>query len=69
MLRPKTEIHTSNLIAKKNSPPPPHNFSDGPSLIDKISLRDPQCPAFLQHSATASATELEVDGFPLLLIM
>ena len=28
-------------------PPPPHNSSNGPSLIDKISLRDPQCPAFL----------------------
>ena len=28
-------------------PPSPHNYSNGPSLIDKISLRDPQCPAFL----------------------
>ena len=27
--------------------PPPHNSSNGPSLIDKTSLRDPQCPAFL----------------------
>ena len=24
-----------------------HNFSNGPPLTDKISLRDPQCPAFL----------------------
>ena len=68
MLRPKTEIHTRKLITKKNScgseipPPPPH----GPSLKDKISLRDPQCPVFLYHSASASATELEVNGFPLL---
>ena len=53
MLWPKTEIHTRNLITKKIPAaqkfptPPPHNFSDGLSLIDKISLRDPQCPAFL----------------------
>ena len=52
MLRPKTEIHTTNLITKKipapqKFPTPPHNFSNGPSLLDKISLRDPQCPAFL----------------------
>ena len=51
MLRTKTEIHTRNLMTKKISAaqkfPTPHNFSNGPSLIDKISLRDPQCPAFL----------------------
>ena len=35
------------LRLKNSPPPPPHNFSNGPSLIDKISLRDPQCPAFL----------------------
>ena len=39
MLWPK-KIHTRNLITKKNSCgskiplPPPHNFSNGPSLID-----------------------------------
>ena len=32
---------------KNPTTPPPHNFSNGPSVIDKISLRDPQCPAFL----------------------
>ena len=40
------------FLRLKNSPTPTpptprHNFSNGPSLIDKISLRDPQCPAFL----------------------
>ena len=38
MLRTKTEIHTRNLITKKISAaqkfPTPHNFSNGPSLID-----------------------------------
>ena len=35
------KIHTTNLITKKkflplqNSPPPPHDFSNGPSLIVK----------------------------------
>ena len=39
MLWPK-KIHTRNLITKKNSCgskiplPPPHNFSNGPSLTD-----------------------------------
>ena len=38
MLWPK-KIHTRNLITKKipaarKSPPPPHNFSNGPSLTD-----------------------------------
>ena len=51
MPRPRTEIHTRNLTMKKipaaqKLPPPPYNFSNGPSLIDKISLRDHQCPAF-----------------------
>ena len=43
ILWPKIKIHTRNLITKKipakNSPniplPPPHNFSNGPSLIVK----------------------------------
>ena len=34
-------------LKNPTTPPPPHNFSNGPSVIDKISLRDPQCPAFL----------------------
>ena len=42
MLWPK-KIHTRNLITKKNScgskiPHPPHNFSNGPSLISSRSL-------------------------------
>ena len=36
-----------NFRGTKIPHPPPRNFSNGPSLIDKISLRDPQCPAFL----------------------
>ena len=36
-----------NFRGTKIPHPPPHNSSNGPSLIDKISLRDPQCPAFL----------------------
>ena len=40
MLWPK-KTHTRNLITKKNScgskiPSPPHNFSNGPSLISKL---------------------------------
>ena len=34
----------TKFLRLKNSP---HNFSNGPSLIDKISLRDLQCPTFL----------------------
>ena len=37
------KIHTMNLITKKNSrgskiPPPPHNFSNGPSLLRSLAL-------------------------------
>ena len=53
MLRPKTEF-MKEFDNEKKFPrlkiphrPPPHNFSNGPSRIDKIFLRDPQCPAFL----------------------
>ena len=57
------EFDNEKKIPAAQKSPPPYNFSNGPSLIDKISLRDPQCPAFLYHSASASATELEVNGF------
>ena len=43
MLWPK-KIHTRNLITKKNflrleNSPPPHNFSNGPSLSNKHSAQ------------------------------
>ena len=52
MLRPKKNSYKEfdnekKIPAAQKFLPPPHNFSNGPSLIDKISLRDPQCPAFL----------------------
>ena len=47
MLRPK-KFHTRNLITTKNScgsnpPPPPHNFSNGPSLRDFSSWSPVSC--------------------------
>ena len=41
------EFDKKKISAAQKFPTPPRNFSNGPSLIDKISLRDPQCPAFL----------------------
>ena len=54
MLWPK-KIHTRNLIMKKipaarKSPPPPYNFSNGPSLKGKRSLCS--SPIFLQGTET-----------------
>ena len=54
MLWPK-KIHTRNLMMKKipaarRFPPPPYNFSNGPSLKGKRSLCS--SPIFLQGTAT-----------------
>ena len=41
------EFDKEKISAAQKFPIPRYNSSNGPSLIDKISLRDPQCPAFL----------------------
>ena len=43
MLRPKKNSHKEfdnekKFLRLKNSPPPPHNFSNGPSLTRKFSV-------------------------------
>ena len=41
------EFDKEKNFSGPKTPPPPHDSSVGPSLIDKVSLRDPKSPPFL----------------------